>query len=90
MGETLGVSHETIRRWAPESEITNVNSETPTVTNTRGQQRPASYKPRAKKSAVATNARQEKQAHAAMGALVDSDASEDEHLPHDLGPPEPF
>jgi hypothetical protein len=54
VGETLGVHASTVMRWVPVSEIADAISETPAVTNTRGQQRPASYKPRAKKSAVAT------------------------------------
>src|SRR5215831_10172887 len=78
-----GVSHETVRRdLQDDPDCTSVNSETTTVTNTRGQRRPKRYRPRAvPTTAFAKDRREQRKAQDAaeagafaglpLGAMVD-------------------
>jgi hypothetical protein len=72
IGNTLGVDESTVRDWIPKEDSgagIPAPEQPERVIGADGKSHPA-HKPRAQKSAVATSERQEKQAHAAMAALV--------------------
>ena len=87
VGDVLAIDPETARRWRDEYKSVSADAETdlPIYTTGKDGKSYPTTKPRAKKSVVATNERQEKQAHAAMAALADFDTSDDEQVDQDTG-----
>ena len=79
VGETLGVHLTTVWAWVPPSELENPNSEeNPVVINSRGQQRPAAYKPRAASSTIAMNPMETERALLAMEDFDEPEDDDDE------------